>query len=695
MTHRLCVFFFLAMTVLVALPAKAQQPTPPDASILHVDSSEYPEIDLYVSVFDRERMTPITDLTAANVFVDTDNGQVLTVLDVDSSQRRLHVVVVMDLTGSVSESELANQVSAMQRLVFPLDDDDEVGLVVMDDESARLVSPLSSDAEAMNTALEALTINEDSAGNVYWDGIHAALTVLQSAPAEDRRAVIVMTDVGPGGGTGEHGEDETTALAVENGIEVYGLYFEFEDDGIPDSAPSLPPELALLSEATHGIALGVSAELRAEDDYADDDALPTMMQTVAELLKGETKIAVASPLPVDGEQRGLNLSLTVGGVQMPPLRERFTAGNNPISITLDGVAERENVPLPFSFDVRARTSAGQITMIAAYAVNEAGQRVLIGEVTSDSATMTIEAGSVPPGLFRLVVEASDSAGNSLENDLFLNATEGLSVTLLDVPTSAQRGQPVTITARVGLPASVQSVRLLADGEEAAVQTLGPFDEVTFEWQPQQSGDIALAVIAQDILGNQASQEAQISVVGGGDGGGFPVEAVAIGAFLLGIVAVIGGGSVIVMRRVKSQVMPPAVTPAPAESDRMPSAIISQDATQQSAPPQDAMPPPVVAAGAPIAVAELYGPSGERWHLNPGENTLGRHGSSQIQIRDDSISRYHAKVDVHGRRCFFMDWQASHPSEINGALLQAGTRHELKDGDRIRVGSTLLEFKQIS
>ena len=663
MRHMIRFFFALLLLMIPMIPARAQEPL--NASILHVDSGAYPQIDLFISVFDRERTTPVTDLSAENVFVDTDSGQVLTVLDVEASQRPLHVVVVMDLTGSVSESELANQVAAVQPLIFPLDDSDAVGLVVMDDESARLAAPLSSDTEALNTALEALTINEDAAGNVYWDGVHVALTLLQSAPAEDRRAVIVITDVGPRGGAGEHSEEATTALAVENGIEVYGLYFEFEGDGVPDSPPELPPELTLLSEATHGITLGVPAELRAEDDYADDDALPSMMQIIAELLTTETKISVASPLPVDGEQKGLNLSLTVEGVQMPPLREHFTAGNNPISIELEGLADQDNVALPFTFEVRARSSAGQVTLIAAYAVNEAGQRVLIGEEAGDSASLTIAADAVPPGLFRLLVEATDSAGNTQENDLFLNATEGLSVTLLDLPVTADQGQPLTITARIGLPASVQSASLRVNGEETATQTLGPFDEVSFEWQPEQSGDHELELLVQDILGNQVSQHAQISVVGaaGSDGSQIPVAIIAVAAFVVGVVAVAGGSSLIMMRRRQSQPMPEAIT--------------ESEATQESAPP-----PPV---------AELHGPNGERWNLIPGENTLGRHGSSQIQIRDESISRYHAKIEVHGKRCFFLDWQASHPSEINGELLQTGARHELKNGDRIRVGSTLLEF----
>jgi hypothetical protein len=552
----------------------------------------------------------------------------------------------------------------------------------MDDTAARLAAPLSNDGEALNTALEALTINEDAAGNVYWDGIHAALTLLQSTPAEDRRAVIVITDVGPGGGTGEHSEEATTAMAVENGIEVYGLYFEFEDDGIPDAPPSLPPELTLLSQATQGISLGVSAELRGENDYADDDALPAMMETVAALLTSDTRISVASPLPVDGEQKGLNLSLTINGAQMPPLRGSFTAGQNPIIITLDDVADQDNITLPFSFDVTARSSAGQVTRIAAYAVNEAGQRALLGEAQSDSASLTIPADAVTLGLFRLLVEAEDSAGNTLANDLFLNATEGLSVTLIDLPTSADGGQPVTVTARIGLPASVQSASLRVDGENIATQTLGPFDEVRFDWQPERSGEHELAVVVQDILGNEASQGAQISIVGAveSEGGQFPVVVIAIGAFVLGVVAVAGGSGLMVRRRLQEHPLPAAMDPP--------------DTTQEAPKPVDAAPAPVTYV-LPVAVAELHGPNGERWTLKQGDNTLGRHGSSQIQIRDESISRYHAKVEIHGKRCYFIDWQASHPSEINGELLQTGARHELKEGDRIRVWSTLLEFKLLS
>ena len=108
-----------------------------------------------------------------------------------------------------------------------------------------------------------------------------------------------------------------------------------------------------------------------------------------------------------------------------------------------------------------------------------------------------------------------------------------------------------------------------------------------------------------------------------------------------------------------------------------------------APTSQSQPPPVSGRQ---AIALLEDTTGKQWMIYQGENTIGRHGSNTVQIHDESVSRYHAKITVNGGHCHFEDWQASHPSEINGRLLESNKRYELKSSDRIRVGSSLLSFK---
>lgn len=93
------------------------------------------------------------------------------------------------------------------------------------------------------------------------------------------------------------------------------------------------------------------------------------------------------------------------------------------------------------------------------------------------------------------------------------------------------------------------------------------------------------------------------------------------------------------------------------------------------------------------VANLHGDDGMVWPLYQGVNTLGRHDSNTIQIHDEAVSRRHAQITVETSRALYQDWKSSHPTEINGQLLERGASHELQHGDTLRIGSTLITFKR--
>ena len=71
-------------------------------------------------------------------------------------------------------------------------------------------------------------------------------------------------------------------------------------------------------------------------------------------------------------------------------------------------------------------------------------------------------------------------------------------------------------------------------------------------------------------------------------------------------------------------------------------------------------------------------------------TLGRSSSNDVFLTDQSISREHAKIvglkdggfEVH-------DLGAKHPTSVNGMVI---SQHRLKDGDRIRLGDSILIFR---
>ncbi len=75
-------------------------------------------------------------------------------------------------------------------------------------------------------------------------------------------------------------------------------------------------------------------------------------------------------------------------------------------------------------------------------------------------------------------------------------------------------------------------------------------------------------------------------------------------------------------------------------------------------------------------------------LEADEILLGRHISADIRFADPSISRYHAVMTVTNGVWSITDLDAQSGTFVNNRRVQ---HCRLKPGDKIRLGSTILEF----
>jgi diguanylate cyclase (GGDEF)-like protein len=86
--------------------------------------------------------------------------------------------------------------------------------------------------------------------------------------------------------------------------------------------------------------------------------------------------------------------------------------------------------------------------------------------------------------------------------------------------------------------------------------------------------------------------------------------------------------------------------------------------------------------------------GREYRLRRRESTLGRDENVLLRILDERVSRRHASLEVAWdparkiRRIFINDLGSTNRTYVNG---EAVTRRELKEGDKIRVGDTVLRF----
>lgn len=81
--------------------------------------------------------------------------------------------------------------------------------------------------------------------------------------------------------------------------------------------------------------------------------------------------------------------------------------------------------------------------------------------------------------------------------------------------------------------------------------------------------------------------------------------------------------------------------------------------------------------------------GKMFKLDEGETVVGRSQRADIRIDDDSISRLHIKLRLHGTFVELEDLGSSNGTLVNGERISTS---KLRDGDKIRLGeTTILKF----
>jgi len=74
-----------------------------------------------------------------------------------------------------------------------------------------------------------------------------------------------------------------------------------------------------------------------------------------------------------------------------------------------------------------------------------------------------------------------------------------------------------------------------------------------------------------------------------------------------------------------------------------------------------------------------------------EITLGRSPTNNIFVRDKNVSRVHSQIVVTNEGCTLTDLQSTNGTFVNGEKV---TECQLKPGDEVRVGTTLLKYEEV-
>jgi pSer/pThr/pTyr-binding forkhead associated (FHA) protein len=81
--------------------------------------------------------------------------------------------------------------------------------------------------------------------------------------------------------------------------------------------------------------------------------------------------------------------------------------------------------------------------------------------------------------------------------------------------------------------------------------------------------------------------------------------------------------------------------------------------------------------------------GEAFHLHEGRNRIGSSPLSDIRIPDEGVQDQHLSIRIFPYQWVLTDLDSETGTFLNGKKI---FRNELKDGDKIRIGDTILQIK---
>jgi pSer/pThr/pTyr-binding forkhead associated (FHA) protein len=87
------------------------------------------------------------------------------------------------------------------------------------------------------------------------------------------------------------------------------------------------------------------------------------------------------------------------------------------------------------------------------------------------------------------------------------------------------------------------------------------------------------------------------------------------------------------------------------------------------------------------IVTLHGKELQRRKLD-GPLTIGRSLEADITLEDGAVSRQNSRIEADGDKWFVVDLKSRNGTRVNGEPIE---RHELKEGDRIAVGHTKIQF----
>lgn len=670
-------FCLILLIISLTFPVLAQTPVPNQLrlTIESVEDSQFPEIEVFFTLTNFAGRA-VTDLSPSMIS-GTYQGQPVTVndlADISANNSPRYVMLVLDLTSSVSASYLDEQKETAQIIIDELDANDRVGVVIFDTASARVLIETTFDHGAVQNEIEQLEV-VNGPSNTFHDGLYQALNHLQTiSTTEDiQRVVIVLTDVENPQGT--RNKDEILRLSQTINAPMHLI-------GFGDATRDLLDEYSL---PTDGFTY-------LERDRSQGD-LRGLAEDVAGVISQEYQLFLTlNDVTANNNSSPLSLTVDIGGGISQTASTNIVARQQAIQVTLPNLTNGELVSGIVNFEPQISYANNNESPTLATVDYSIVRQAMADEALSPPNTANPnyewDTNGLAGGDYTIRVTATDIVGNVGSHTVLLRIARSLSVEITQ-PTADSANADDTISVESGtinVEALVQSdfsvnqVTLYVDGEQVADPLQTP--PYIFEWN---SGDgtavglYNLRVVAQDVNGVEAFDEIVVNVSIGSSGTAIFLVAISVVLALVGLFIFVAFRRRSQQRRFHS-------------SNSGDQIYITEDPAVNLPPEKPVLmlePTPPVAT---LSIITSPHEGQQSFPLKEGIFKLGRQqAENDIVIRDRKISREHAQISVDNGQVRYQDLNGErNPSFVNDEKIDGV--HILYDGDQLRLGDTTFKIK---
>ena len=289
----LMIISLVAMTGFVPAQDSIPAGEEPYVRITQVDTSEFPQVTVYVSVTDVNG-EPVA--VAASQLVLDENGVEINPDSVTGVWEvgPLNTLLVIDISGSMNSlGKLAAAKDAAIAYVNQSRPNDATGLLTFNTQH-EYVQPLTTDTQVLVAAIDGLIAYDDTA---MYDALMRGVEIL--GPISSRKAIIVLTD-------GMDNRSKSTPEDIITGIGPAGLSISTVGLGDPRHSQG---NLRGLDEAA---LMNLAESAGGVYGYADDaDGLKNLYERYVRALQSEYVLTYTSPATLrDGVNRSLTVALS-------------------------------------------------------------------------------------------------------------------------------------------------------------------------------------------------------------------------------------------------------------------------------------------------------------------------------------------------------------------------------------------------